>query len=212
PSQISQSDRQLVDFLAVEIVEERRDQLQINAPLMLDDFVAIFRGSEVELVKDIGRERISIYFNISKSVPRRIGDSITPVRSVPRFEVVIQRGDCRLSICCSYVLSAWENGVLVRRPLEGSDTEYEDVFEISEISLYENDWNDCYYTMDDTLIDDNLYLLIMDVLAEKGITNEFVIKMSDLATAHEHATYIEFLENLSKFAVGLPLPYNDNTF
>lgn len=34
---------------------------------------------------------------------------------------------------------------------------------------------------------------------EKGVTNEFVEKLSEYSTAYEHSAYISLLEGLSKF-------------
>lgn len=42
----------------------------------------------------------------------------------------------------------------------------------------------------------------MNLLEEKGVTNEFVYKLSDLSTAYEHKSYVELLEGLSKFTSG----------
>lgn len=42
----------------------------------------------------------------------------------------------------------------------------------------------------------------MNLLEEKGITNELVEKISDFATAYEHSSYINMLENVQKFAAG----------
>lgn len=42
----------------------------------------------------------------------------------------------------------------------------------------------------------------MNLLEEKGISNEFVEKLSELSTQYEHSLYIGLLENLSKFATG----------
>lgn len=47
-----------------------------------------------------------------------------------------------------------------------------------------------------------LYDLLMNYLEEKGISNEFVEKLSDFSTAYEHSSYITLLENLQKFSTG----------
>lgn len=41
----------------------------------------------------------------------------------------------------------------------------------------------------------------MNLLEEKGISNEFVEKLGGLSTNYEHASYIGLLESLSKFTV-----------
>lgn len=42
----------------------------------------------------------------------------------------------------------------------------------------------------------------MNLLEEKGISNEFVQKLSDFSTAYEHAAYIALLDGISKFTIG----------
>lgn len=46
-----------------------------------------------------------------------------------------------------------------------------------------------------------LYDLLMNLLEEKGISNEFVEKLGELSTSFEHSSYIGLLESLSKFTV-----------
>lgn len=47
-----------------------------------------------------------------------------------------------------------------------------------------------------------LYDLLMNFLEERGISNEFVEKLSDFSTAYEHSLYIALLENTKKFVSG----------
>lgn len=42
----------------------------------------------------------------------------------------------------------------------------------------------------------------MNYLEEKGISNEFVEKLSKYSTLYEHSAYISLLEGLSKFVSG----------
>lgn len=42
----------------------------------------------------------------------------------------------------------------------------------------------------------------MNLLEEKGVSNEFAQKLSDFSTAYEHAAYINLLETVSKFTIG----------
>ncbi|XP_030567251.1 conserved regulator of innate immunity protein 3-like [Drosophila novamexicana] len=205
PVGLTPSQRNLVEFVTGEILEERRVQLQLEPPYMIDDFTGHFSGSKVELIRESPDERINIFFNVSKSVPRRNDETgdLTPVRSVPKFEVLIRRNDLLLSIFCVFKPCAFDDvepESLDQQPQEN------DIFEIQDLSLYNHGWNDSCFTIDASLIDDNLQTMILEMLEEKGITHEFARKLSDMATAREHALYIEFLENLSKFTVGLPQP------
>ena len=47
-----------------------------------------------------------------------------------------------------------------------------------------------------------LYDLLMNLLEEKGVSNEFAEKLAELSTAYEHSSYIGLLENVSKFTTG----------
>lgn len=200
---LTTSQRNLVEFVTSEIIEERRVQFHLEPPYMVDDFKGHFSGSKVELIRESPDERINIFFNVSKSVPRRSdeSDNLTPVRSVPKFEVLIRRNDLLLSIFCVFKPYAFEDADPESPEQAHNDS---DVFEIQDLSLYNHGWNDSCFTIDASLIDDNLQDMLFDMLEEKGITHDFARKLSDMATAREHALYIEFLENLSKFTVGVP--------
>jgi complement component 1 Q subcomponent-binding protein len=42
----------------------------------------------------------------------------------------------------------------------------------------------------------------MNLLEEKGVSNEFADKLSDFSTLYEHKLYVGLLEKLQKFASG----------
>lgn len=42
----------------------------------------------------------------------------------------------------------------------------------------------------------------MNLLEEKGVTNELMEKVSNFATSYEHHSYINMLESVQKFAAG----------
>lgn len=78
----------------------------------------------------------------------------------------------------------------------------DDVFGIEEITIYKGKLADNSYSCAGDVLDGYLYDLLMNLLEEKGVTNEFVYKLSDLSTAYEHQSYVELLEGLSKFTSG----------
>lgn len=59
--------------------------------------------------------------------------------------------------------------------------------------------NYCY--IDFIFVFQYLYDLLMNLLEEKGISNEFVQKLSDFSTSYEHSSYIGLLEGISKFTI-----------
>ena len=44
-----------------------------------------------------------------------------------------------------------------------------------------------------------MYDLLMNLLEEKGMSNAFAEKLSDVATDYEHDLYVKFLENMKLF-------------
>ncbi|ODM88081.1 Complement component 1 Q subcomponent-binding protein, mitochondrial [Orchesella cincta] len=49
------------------------------------------------------------------------------------------------------------------------------------------------------VIGEYLYDLFMNFLEDRGISNEFITKFSELCTNYEHYLYIELMANLQKF-------------
>jgi complement component 1 Q subcomponent-binding protein len=47
-----------------------------------------------------------------------------------------------------------------------------------------------------------MYDLLMNLLEERGVSNEFADKLSDLATQREHLLFINLLESLQSFVQG----------
>lgn len=75
----------------------------------------------------------------------------------------------------------------------------DDVFGIEELTIYKGKLGDNNYACAGDVLDGYLYDLLMNLLEEKGITNEFAYKLSDLSTVYEHSSYVQLLESLSKF-------------
>ena len=46
----------------------------------------------------------------------------------------------------------------------------------------------------------NLYDLMMDMLDERGINEEFANQLVEFSTAYEHSRYLAFLKDLKSFA------------
>lgn len=114
------------------------------------------------------------------------------MKSKPGFEIDIERNCKTLSFTCSFT-----------EPGEPSDDGYNDIFGIDEVTYFENNVSsEKTYAVDGEVLDGYLYDLLMTILEEKGISNEFVQKLSDIATSHEHASYINLLENINCFIQG----------
>jgi complement component 1 Q subcomponent-binding protein len=111
------------------------------------------------------------------------------MKSKPTFEIDIVKGKQTLSFTCSFLQGT---------PQEG---EYNDLFGIDEVTLYEGEWSDKIYAVAGDVLDGYLYDLLMNFLEEKGVSNEFVDKLSQFSTSYEHSAYIGLLEGISKFTI-----------
>ncbi|XP_055852049.1 complement component 1 Q subcomponent-binding protein, mitochondrial [Episyrphus balteatus] len=194
----TKSAKELVEFLTEEILAEKKAQNIKTVPTSVDGFNVNLYGADVELVKQIEGEKIIISFNVNHTVDADdespevdMGSSEKPdmaeMRSKPTFEVDIIKGNTTLSFTCSFLQGQAQEG------------EYNDVFGIDELCIFEGEWNEKVYAVAGDVLDGYLYDLLMNLLEEKGISNEFADKLADFSTAYEHASYIGFLERLSKF-------------
>ncbi|KAL7302984.1 complement component 1 Q subcomponent-binding protein, mitochondrial [Trichogramma pretiosum] len=195
----TKAEKELVEFLAEEIVAEKKALKLKTIPTELDGFKVSLDGAEVTLTKQAGEELIKISFNVNHTVdteaepdvdPRDDKPDIGEIKSKPSFEVDIKRGKQTLSFTCSYNN---EPGA------SGADDSYNDLFGIDEITLYEGEHTEKVYAVGGEIVDGYLYDLLMNYLEEKGISNEFAEKIIELSTNYEHTAYIGLLEGLSKF-------------
>ncbi|CAG4959301.1 unnamed protein product [Parnassius apollo] len=196
----TKGERELVEFLTEEIVAERKAQKLKTLPTEVEGFTVKSDGAEVVLTKQLKDEIVRITFNVNHTVDSEdFGEGevqadkqeFTEMRSKPQFEVDLVRGDSTLGFTCSF---------LQEPPAPGD--EYNDIFGIDEVTLYKGEWSDKVYAVAGDVLDGYLYDLLMNLLEEKGVSNEFVQKLSDFSTAYEHSAYINLLEGISKFTIG----------
>lgn len=194
----TKGERELVEFLAEEIIAEKKAQKKNVIPTEIDGFKVKLNKADVELEKKNEKERIVISFNVNHTVDADDEAEVesaadkpefAEMRSKPQFEVDIVKGSQTLSFTCSFLQG------------EAQEGEYNDVFGIDEITLFEREWNDKVYAVAGDVLDGYLYDLLMNLLEEKGISNEFVQKLSDFSTTYEHSAYIGLLEGISKFTI-----------
>lgn len=75
----------------------------------------------------------------------------------------------------------------------------EDVFAIQELTIFKGKHNNEVYACAGDVLDGYFYDLLMNLLAEKGINDEFAIKLSELATQHEQSLFVNLLQETKKF-------------
>lgn len=142
--------------------------------------------------------RIIVSFNVNHTVDSEEEPEISQaqeqpefgeMKSKPQFEIDVKKDNKTLSFTCSFLQSEVQEG------------EYNDVFGIEGVTIYEGEWSEKVYAVAGDVLDGYLYDLLMNFLEEKGISNEFAEKLSEFSTAYEHQSYISLLESLSKFAM-----------
>ncbi|XP_068243015.1 complement component 1 Q subcomponent-binding protein, mitochondrial [Palaemon carinicauda] len=189
----TRGDRELVEFLQEEILAEKKS-MSPGVPSHIDDFAVKGRDAELTLTKSFHDEQITITLNVNHTV-----DSEGPVeasqeadlRSKPSFEVDIKVGSKVLSFTCSYVNPG-------EALAEGHD-QNEDVFGINELTIYEGEWEEDTYCVSGDILDGMMYDLLMNMLEERGISNEFAEKLSSLCSDYEHSLYVNLLQNVQDF-------------
>lgn len=194
----SKGERELIEFLSEEIATETKNRKTKTLPTEVEGFKVHTDGADVELKKTTGDETIEIHFNINNTVDNEVEANVDPamdkaefgeLKSKPSFDVDIKRGTTTLSFACSIFSEPSQNE-------EG----YNDIFGIDEIALFEGELEESCYRVSGEILDGCLYDLLMNVLDEKGINNDFVEKLEDFATAYENHLYINMLQNIQKFA------------
>ncbi|KAL4702623.1 hypothetical protein ACJJTC_013044 [Scirpophaga incertulas] len=197
----TKGERELVEFLTEEIVAERKAQKTKTLPTEFEGFIVKGDGAEVVLSKQLKDEIVNITFNVNHTVDsddfgegegQSDKQEFSEMRSRPQFEVDLVRGDQTLGFTCSFL----------QEPPPATGDEFNDIFGIDEVTIYKGEWNDKVYAVAGDVLDGYLYDLLMNLLEEKGISNDFVQKLSDFSTAYEHAAYINLLETMSKFTIG----------
>ncbi|XP_021954451.1 complement component 1 Q subcomponent-binding protein, mitochondrial isoform X2 [Folsomia candida] len=201
----AKGDDELVSFLTEEIATEKKNQRAGPLPSNLDGFEIQLDQSELTFTKKFNQEKVVINFNVNHTVDADYADEQqldkggqqaekdAEMRSRPNFEIEITKGNKILSFSCSYLQDA---GAAAADPQQD---EYQDAFVIDEISIYEGEWNEQTYAVAGDILDGYLYDLFMNMLEERGITNEFAEKMSDFATDYEHKLYTNLLGQLQGF-------------
>ena len=186
-------EQELSEFLVSEIELEKESQKQ---PLpKLPGWTVSQDGSDVTFFKKYNNEEITIKANICYSV-----DSANPEADngqmvcKPDFAIEIKKGDTILGLNCSFIQEE-ENMEEDGQRLD----KIEDDFQINEISMYEGEFDKNNYAISGDVVDGQLYDMLMNILEDRGIDQEFAKSLTEYSTVYEHSQYVSLLENLKKF-------------
>jgi len=197
----SEVDKELSSFLQKEIQYETSKAAK-DLPTVRG-FEISTDGGDVTLTKNINKEKIVVMLSVNGAVDSMVTPDSPPnpedppqMVCRPPFEVEISKGDGSvLAIQCNFP-SAEE-------PFEdaqASQDKIEDQFEIQEVAFHKGEWKDTTYAVQAATMDAELFDLLMDLLDERGINDEFISQLVDFCTAYENQQYISFLQSLKGFA------------
>jgi len=191
-------DKELVDFLNEEIEAEKKLQKPLPGASALGGFTVDPKGSQLTFSKKHNNETITVLLNVNHSVNTdepdidpKMDQPEVEMKSKPTFDVEISKGGKKFCFTCSYFTAESQP--------EDSEEMYDDVFSIDEVSIYSGEFGDSTYAAGGDILDSYLYDLFMNMLEERGLSNDFVSHLSDYSTAYEHKLYIGMLEDIRSF-------------
>merc|ERR1712062_394484 len=170
-------------------------------------FEIVTEGGDITLTKKSNTEKVVIRLSVNGAV-----DSIAPETPEsakqdeppqtvcrPPFEVEITKGSGEvLALQCMFP-SAEEPFEDAQQHAADAD-KIEDQFEIQEVAFHSGEWKDSTFAVSAATMDAELFDLLMDMLDERGVNDEFINNLVDYCTAYENKQYINFLKGLKAFA------------
>jgi len=155
---------------------------------------------DITLTKTSGAEKIVVKLSVNGAVDSAepgnpSGKEDEPPKMVcrPPFDVEIIKGNTVLALQCAFPSpdAVYEGGQ--------ENEQIDDQFEIQEVSIHGGEWKDTTYSVSAATMDAELFDLLMDMLDERGINDEFIAQLVDYCTVYENKQYINFLQNLKSF-------------
>lgn len=188
----TKGDEALVKFLDQELEEEKR---KAERTPVIDGWTTVCDGANVKLTKKFNDEKITVEFDINNSaeeadvIQDEGNDAPGELICRPPFNVDITKASGKtLKFLCQ--MTALETVVG-----EGGD-----LFSIDEVSLRKDGvTEENYYGISQTVIDVDMYDLLMEMLTERGIDDNFVQDISHYSTIYDQNMYVSLLEGIQKF-------------
>ncbi|GFR65727.1 complement component 1 Q subcomponent-binding protein, mitochondrial [Elysia marginata] len=199
-------DKEISKFLDKEIQFEssRSSQSLPSVP----GFEVVADGGDLTFTKATGSEKVVVRLSVNGAVDSIMSEndhekSDEPPQMVckPPFEVELSKGDGKvLALQCSFP-SQDQMFEDAQYQGQGQDAEQiDDQFEIQEVAIHDGEWKDTTFSVSAATMDAELFDLLMDMLDERGINDEFIGHLVDYCTAYENKQYVGFLNRLKSFA------------
>lgn len=167
-------------------------------------------GPNVTLSKKFENEIVMVKFNVNDSIddsmldmpdteqPEADQPQDTKMMSKPAFVVEVNKGGSKkLAMHCVFPAS---DEYPPAAEHEAGDP-YEDLIEIQDVALLNNseEWTEDVYSLSASVMDGNLYDMLLKLLEERGIDGDFVDQLTEFSTSYEHNNYVDTLEQLREF-------------
>jgi hypothetical protein len=204
-------DKDLIEFLNDEIkLEKGNKKTSGKAPKINGFELTKADGPSVVLTRKIENETITIKFNVNNTIEdsmlgmdeghqqQQEEQAESEMISKPAFVVEINKGgDKTLAIHCVFPPA----DEVPPQEQAGQDEHYEDLIEIQDVTLLSKsqEWNEDVYSLSGSVMDGNLYDLLLKLLEERGIDADFLDQLIEWSTSYEHQKYVGLLEQLKDF-------------
>lgn len=201
-------DKDLSVFLKSEVEAERQlSKVPQHGP-GVPGFEVKTEGANVTLTKQHGSESVCVKFNVNGVLDTEEGEegeetqsNAPDMRARPDFVVEVKKPNGRiLAFTCRLYSEDTASEPSSNTP------PMEDKYEIESFTILNPEdvdedgvWDDDIYMADGSIIDGQMYDLLLGFLESRGINSEFIDNFMDYATHYEHNNYIGLLEKLKDF-------------
>merc|ERR1712004_924812 len=201
----TEGDREIVQFLDEEIKLEKSAEKGPGQVPTFRGFDVSTDGAEVSISKQADGETLTIKWNVNDSVAddedpmieeaEQAQEEDDQIASKPMFTIFVNKSGSGHSLALQCGFPQQE------MPSHDGEPNIVDPLEIHEVAMVSgDDWNDKTYSVMGTVMDGDLYALLMNTLEDRGINQEFMNSLLDFSTHYEHKQYISFLQTLQEFA------------
>jgi len=201
----TKGDENMAEFLDKEITHEK-DNPPPKASA-ISGWTTATDGTVVTLSKTFKDESVSVEFDVTSSVEGDLDEQLYQADAAaedaqvmisrPPFTVEIKKksGKC-LKMECEFTPPepTFEEG---QEPPK--DENMEDQFSIIDVSLAEAGQTDNFFVLSGGIMDEVMYDLLMEMLDERGIDDDFVTALVKYSTSYEQSLYVKFLQSLKTF-------------
>lgn len=196
----TEGDQELIKFLKDEINLEKSSEKNPGQLPRFQGFEVSADQADVTISKKIDGETITVKWNVTDTVDDdqmepefdQSEEQEGPIVSKPMFTVFLNKGASQsLALQCAFPPAM---------PEEIGEDHMEDPLDIAEVAIVNGtEWDSKVYSVMSSVMDRNLYSMLMNMLEDRGVNQDFMDELLDFSTSYEHKQYIGFLTGLHDF-------------